>query len=136
MASDILITCSLGWIIIWSFLGMLAGKSHPEWLKKVQAASQEGDLAKFWSTFDSFIIQKTGHAHANSFACVAFLIGLTMKMGVIDFSALFQTILAIWMFVGVILAGFGDRFRIVPLAGAGGILFLIALIVSFVGLFV
>jgi hypothetical protein len=136
MASEILITCSLAWLIIWSFLGMLAGKRHPQWLQEVKTISQEGDLGKFWATYDDYIIQKTGHAHANSFASVAFLIGLAMKLEIIGFSSQFQTILAIWMFVGVILAGFGDRLRNVPLAGAGGVLFLTALITSFVGLFV
>ena len=136
MASEILITCSLAWLIIWSFLGLLAGKRHPQWIEQVKTVSQQGDLAKFWSTYDGFIIQKTGHAHANSLACVAFLIGLAMKVEIIGFSSQFQTVLAIWMFIGVILAGFGDRLRNVPLAGAGGILFLTALIASFVGLFV
>ncbi|MBC8186243.1 hypothetical protein H8E88_34605 [candidate division KSB1 bacterium] len=136
MGAEILITGSLAWLIIWSFLGMLAGKQHPEWLEKVNKISEEGDLGKFWSTYDSFMIQKTGHAHANSFAVVTFLIGLAMKVDLIGYSPQFQTILAIWFFIGVILAGFGDRLRNVPLAAAGGILFLTALIASFIGLFV
>ena len=136
MGSEILITSSLAWLIIWSIVGMKIGKDHPEWLEKVNKISQEGDLGKFWSTYDSFMIQKTGHAHANSFACVTFLIGLAMKVEVIGFSSQFQTILAIWFFVGVVLAGFGDRLRIVPVAAAGAILFLTALIASFIGLFV
>ena len=135
MGAFILITCSLAWIIIWSFLGLIAGKIHPEWLKKIKTISQEGDLGKFWSTYDSFMVQKIGHAHANSFACVTFLIGLAMKAEIIGFSSQFQIILAIWFFVGVILAGFGDRLRIVPMAAVGSILFLTALIASFVGLF-
>ena len=135
MASEILITCSLAWLIIWSFLGLLTGTKHPDWIKTLQTISKAGDLEKFWSTYDGFIIQKTGHSHANSFACVTFLIGLAIKLEIFGFSAQFQTILAIWMFLGVILAGFGDRFRMVPLAGAGGILFLTALIASFIGLF-
>jgi len=59
-----------------------------------------------------------------------------MEADVIGFSLQFQTILAIWFLVGVVLAGFGDRLRIVPLAGAGGILYFTALIASFIGLFV
>ena len=72
MGSEILITGSLAWLIIWSFFGMLAGKQHPEWLEKIKTIYQEGDLGKFWSTYDSYIIQKTGHAHANSLVCVTF----------------------------------------------------------------
>jgi hypothetical protein len=136
MAGEILIICSLAWFIIWSFLGLLAGTRHPKWIEEVKATSQEGDLGKFWSTYDGFIIKKTGHAHANSFACSAFLIGIAMKIEIIGFSPQFQTILAIWMFIGVILAGFGNRFRIVPLSATGAILFLTALITIFVGLFV
>ncbi len=136
MGSEILITGSLAWLIIWSFLGMLAGKQHPEWLEKVKKISEEGNLGKFWLTYDSYMIQKTGHAHANSLASVAFLIGLAMKVDVFGYSSQFQTILAIWFLVGVIFAGFGDRLRIVPVAAVGGILFLTALIASFIGLFV
>jgi hypothetical protein len=126
----------MAWLIVWSFLGLLTGAKHPEWLKKVQEIAKEGDLAKFWSTYDSFIVQKTGHAHANSMACAAFLVGLAMKVEMIGFSSQFQTIVAIWMFIGVIIAGFGDRLRIVPLSAIGSTLFLTALITSFVGLFV
>jgi hypothetical protein len=136
MGVEILVAGSLAWIIIWSFLGMLAGKQHPDWLVKMKAISHEGDLGKFWSTYDSYIIQKTGHAHANSLACVALVIGLAMKTDIIGFSPQFQTILAIWFLVGIIFAGFGDRLRIVPVAAFGGILYLTAMIVSFIGLFV
>ena len=135
MGGEILIVCSMAWLIIWSFLGMLAGKDHPQWIENVKAAAGKGDLSKFWSTYDGYIIRKTGHAHANCLACVAFLIGLAMKIEIIGFSPQFQTILAVWMFVGVIVEGFGNRFRNVPLAAAGGILFLTALIASFIGLF-
>ena len=136
MGSDVLITGSLAWLIIWSFVGMKAGKNHPEWLEKIKGISQEGNLGKFWSTYDGFMIQKTGHAHANSLACVTFIIGLAMKVDIIGFSVQLQTILAIWFLVGVVLAGFGDRLRVVPLAAAGGILYLTGLIASFIGLFV
>lgn len=136
MAGEILIGCALAWFIIWSALGMKSGKEHPGWLEKMQSISQEGNLGQFWSTFDGYKIQTTGHAHANSFASVAFLIGLAMKTQIIGYSTQFQLGLAIWLFVGVILSGIGDRLRLVPIAASGGILFLTALIASFVGLFV
>ena len=136
MAAEILIGCSLVWLIIWSILGMKAGKEHIEWLGKIDTISKEGDLGKFWSTFDGLKIKTTAHAHANSFACVAFLIGLAMKAEIIGYSLQFQMWLAIWLFVGVVLAGIGDRFRFVPIAASGSILFLTALIASFVGMFV
>jgi len=136
MGGEILIGCSLAWLIIWSALGLKPGKEHAEWLEKMKGISQEGDLGKFWSTFDSYKIQTTGHAHANSFACVAFLVGLAMKTKIIGYSSQFQIGLALWLFVGVVLAGIGDRLRYTPIAASGSILFLIALIASFIGLFV
>lgn len=136
MGSQILITGSLTWLIIWSFLGMLVGKKHPEWLEEMKVISQEGGLGKFWATFDGFMKQKIGHAHANALATVTLVIGLSMKMQLFGYSENLQTILAICFLVGLVLAGFGDRFRNVPIAGTGAIFYLIGLIATFIGLFV
>ena len=133
---EILIICSMAWIIIWSFIGMRNGSSHPKWLEKMGDLAKKGELHNFWSTYDGFMMKKTGHAHANCVACVSFLVGLTMKIDMIGYSEMFLTILAIWMFAGVILEGIGTRLRIIPLSAVGSILFLTALIASFVGLFV
>jgi len=72
MGGEILIGCSLAWLIIWSALGLKPGKGHAEWVEKMKSISQEGDLNKSWSTFDGYKIETTAHAHANSFASVAF----------------------------------------------------------------
>ena len=135
MGGEILIACSLAWLIIWSALGLIPGKKHPEWIDEMKAISQKGDLALFWSTFDGYKIQTSGHAHATSFACAAFLVGLAMKTGIIGYSSQFQIGLALWLFVGVVLAGIGGRLRITPIVASGNILFLTALIASFIGLF-
>ena len=136
MGGEILIGCSLAWLIIWSILGAISGFRHDGWIEKMKQISQEGNLDLFWSTFDGYRIQTNGHAHANSFACVAFLIGLAMKTGIIGYSSQFQIGLALWLFVGVVLAGIGGRLRITPIVGFGSILFLTALIAGFIGLFV
>jgi len=136
MAGEILIGCSLIWLIIWSALGLILGKKHLEWIEKMKSISQEGNLGLFWSTFDGYKIQTSGHSHATSFACVSFLVGLAMMVGVIGFSLKFQLGIAIWLFVGVVLAGIGGRLRITPIVATGSILFLTALIACFVGLFV
>ena len=136
MGGEILIGCSLAWLIIWSVLGLISGHKHDKWIEKMKQISQEGNLGLFWSTFDGYRIQTNGHAHANSFACVAFLVGLAMKTGIIGYSSQFQIGLALWLFVGVVLAGIGGRLRIVPIVVSGNILFLTALIASFIGLFV
>lgn len=136
MGAEILIGCSLAWLIIWSVLGLISGHKHDEWIEKMKRISQEGDLGLFWSTFDGYRIQTNGHAHANSFACVAFLIGLAMKTEIIGYSSQFQIGLALWLFVGVVLAGIGGRLRITPIVASGSILFFAALIASFIGLFV
>jgi len=136
MAGEILIACSFAWLIIWSVLGMKAGKEHPEWLEKMKSISKEGNLEQFWSTFDGFKIQTTAHAHTNVFACVAFLVGLAMKLEIFGYSPQFQLGLALWIIVSVVLSGIGDRLRSVPIAAAGGILFLTALIACLIGLFV
>ena len=136
MGGVILIGCSLAWLIIWSALGLIPGKKHVEWIEKMKGISQKGDLALFWSTFDGYKIQTSGHSHATSFACVAFLVGLAMNAGIIGYSSQFQTGLALWLFVGVVLAGIGGRLRITPIVASGSILFLTALIASFIGLFV
>ena len=135
MGGEILIGCSLAWLITWSALGIIPGRKLPEWMENMKSVSQKGDLGLFWSTFDSIKIQTTAHAHANSIACVAFLVGLAMKAGVIGYSPQFQIGLAIWLFVGVVVQGIGDRLRALPISAAGGSLFLIALIASFIGLF-
>ena len=136
MAGLVLIACSLAWMIIWSALGMKVGKEHPEWVEKVKNFSQQGDLGQFWSTYDGYKILITAHAHANGMACVAFLIGLAMKLEIIGYSATFQFILAIWLFLGVILSAIGDSRRTIPVIATGGLLFLTALIACFIGLFV
>ncbi len=136
MGGEILIGCSLAWLIIWSILGMISGFRHDGWIEKMKQVSQEGNLDLFWSTFDGYRIQTNGHAHANVFACVAFLVGLAMKTGVIGYSSQFQIGLAIWLFVGVVLAGIGGRLRITPIVGFGSTLFLTALIAGFIGMFV
>ena len=136
MGGDILIGCSLAWLIIWAALGLIPGSKHVEWIEKMKSISQEGNLGLFWSTFDGYKTQTSGHAHATSFACVAFLVGLAMKAEIIGYSSQFQTGLASWLFVGVVLAGIGGRLRIAPIVASGSILFLIALIASFIGLFV
>ncbi len=136
MGGEILIGCSLAWLIIWSILGMISGFRHDGWIEKMKQVSQEGNLGLFWSTFDGYKIQTSGHAHATSFACVAFLVGLAMKAEIIGYSSQFQIGLALWLFVGVVLAGIGGRLRISPIVASGSILFLMALIASFVGLFV
>lgn len=135
MGGEILIGCSLAWIIIWSALGLIPGKKHPEWIEEMKSVSQKGDLGPFWSTFDGYRKQTFAHAHATTFACVAFLVGLAMKAGIIGYSSQFQTGLAIWLFVGVVLAGIGVRLRNQPVAATGSVLFLLALIASFIGLF-
>ena len=136
MGGEILIGCSLAWLIVWSALGLIPGRKHMEWIEKMKSISQEGNLGLFWTTFDGYKIQTTGHAHATSFACVALLVGLAMIAGVIGFSSQFQLGLAIWLLVGVVLAGIGGRLRIAPIVAPGNILFLTALIASFIGLFV
>ncbi len=136
MGGEILIGCSLAWLIIWSALGLIPGSKHVEWIEKMKSISQEGNLSLFWSTFDGYKIQTSGHAHATSFACAAFLVGLAMKTGIIGYSSQFQIGLALWLFVGVVLAGIGGRLRITPIVASGSILFLTALIASFIGLFV
>ncbi|MFQ5865319.1 MAG: hypothetical protein ACE5IW_08845 [bacterium] len=136
MAGEILIGGSLIWLIIWSALGLKAGKEHPEWLEKMKSTSQKGDLGQFWSTFDGYRIQVPAHAHANVFACITFLVGLAIKSEIIGYSSQFQTGLTIGFFVAMIVAAIGERFRIVPAAAAGSLLFLIALIATFIGLFV
>ena len=89
MGAEILIGCSLAWLIIWSAMGVLPGRKHREWVEQMKSISQEGDLGKFWSTFDGYKIKTIGHAHATSFACVAFLVGLAMKAGTIGYSPQF-----------------------------------------------
>jgi len=107
-----------------------------EWIEKMKSISQEGNLGLFWSTFDGYKIQTSAHAHATSFACAAFLVGLAMKAEIIGYSPQFQIGLALWLFVGVVLAGIGARLRIAPVVASGSILFLTALIASFIGVFV
>ena len=136
MAGEILIGCSLAWLIIWSGLGLIPGKKHNKWIATMKNISQEGNLGEYWSNFDSYRKVISPHAHATNFACVSFLVGLAMIAGVIGFSSQFQLGLAIWLFVGVVLASIGMRLRISPIAGSGSALFLMALIASFIGLFV
>ncbi len=136
MGGEILIGCSLAWLIIWCAFGMIPGHRHDGWIENMKEISQKGNLGLFWSTFDGFRMQTNGHAHANSLACVAFLVGLAMKTGIISYSSQFQIGLALWLFVGVVLASIGGRFRITPVVAAGSMLFLTALIASFIGLFV
>ena len=136
MGGEILIGCSLAWIIIWSAMGIKPGINHQKWLDNMKSASQEGGLGKFWSIFDDYKIFTHAHAHTLSFSCVAFLVGLAMEVEMIGFSSGFQVGLAIWLFVGVVLAGIGARLRFAPITGVGSLLFLTALIVNFVGLFI
>ncbi|MFQ5825046.1 MAG: hypothetical protein ACE5JB_13415 [bacterium] len=135
MASEILIIGSFIWLISWSILGLKAGVAHPEWVEKMKSISQKGGLDEFWSTYDGFKIQIPAHAHANTFACITFLIGLAIKLEIIGYSPQFQTALAIGFFVAMVLAAIGERFRIVPVAAIGSMLFLVGLIVSLIGLF-
>jgi hypothetical protein len=95
MAGEVLIGGSLAWIIIWSALGMIPGSKHPTWIDGMKAISQQGNLAQFWTTFDGFRKVITAHAHATNFACISFLIGLAMVVGVISFSSRFQLGIAI-----------------------------------------
>ena len=136
MGGEILIGGSLAWLIIWSALGLIPGSKHIEWIEQMKNISQEGNLGLFWSTFDGYRKATTAHAHATTFACVAFLVGLGMTVGVIGFSSQFQLGLAIWLLAGVVLAGIGLRLRVRPIVAPGSILFLTALIASFIGLFV
>ena len=136
MAGEILIGCSLAWLIIWSALGLIPGSKHNKWIETMKNVSQEGNLGKYWLNFDNYRRVITAHAHATNFACISFLVGLAMMVGAIGFSSQFQLGLAIWLFVGVVVAGIGVRLRVSPIAAPGSILFLTALIVTFIGLFV
>jgi len=136
MAGEILIGCSLAWLIIWSALGLIPGKKHMEWIENMGNISQGGNLGQFWATFDGYRKVISVHAHATNFACVSFLVGLAMMVGVIGFTSQFQLGLAIWLFVGVVLAGIGNHLRIPLIVAPGSILFLTALIASFIGLFI
>ena len=136
MAAELLIGFSFVWLITWSIFGMKAGKTHPQWLENMKSASQKGNLEEFWTTYDGFKIQVPAHAHANGFASIIFLIGLAMKAEILGYSSQIQTILAIGFAVAMILAAIGERFRIVPVAGIGSALFVVGLIVSFIGMFV
>ncbi|NOZ60449.1 MAG: hypothetical protein GXO74_02100 [Calditrichaeota bacterium] len=136
MASEILIGFSFIWLIIWSIFGLKAGMAHPEWVEKMKSLSEKGGLDEFWSTYDGFRIQIPAHAHANNFACITFLIGIALKTEIIGYSSQFQMGLAIGFIIAMILAAIGERFRIVPVAAIGSMLFLAGLIVSFVGMFV
>ena len=124
------------WLIIWSAFGLKAGIAHPQWLDKMRSISQKGRLDEFWSTYDGFRIQIPAHAHANGFACITFLIGIAINTEIIGYSSQFQTGLAVGFFVAMILAAIGERFRIVPIAAIGSMLFLLGLVVSFVVTFV
>ena len=136
MGSEILVACSLGWIIVSGIFGFIDGVGHPKWVEDVVAASKEGDLEKHWSIYDSLKIKSIAHAHAMGFSCVAFLIGLAMKAGMIGFSESFQTILAIALMAGIVLSSIGNRFRLVPIIAPGSILVMLGLIISFVGVFI
>ena len=136
MESDILLSGSLAWIIIWSILGLKIGKEHLVWLDKMEKISTEGDLGKFWSTFDGFKMHVAAHAHAICFSSIAFALGLTMKAGLIDYSSIFLTVLSVWLLVGIVLASVGDYFRSLPIVIPGNILFLTGLITSFIGLLI
>ena len=134
MGSDILLICSFAWIIVWSILGLKIGKAHLIWLDEMDKISKEGDLSKFWITFDGFKKHVAAHAHAICYSSLAFILGLTMKAGLIEYSSTFLIVLAIWLMVGTIIASIGDYFRSLPMEAGGGIIFLTGLIVSFVGL--
>lgn len=54
MGSDILLISSFAWIIVWSALGLKIGRDHLVWLDEMDKISKEGDLNKFWITFDGF----------------------------------------------------------------------------------
>lgn len=136
MAGEVLIGGSLAWIIIWSALGMIPGQKHMGWIEEMKTISQEGDLGKFWSSYDGFRKVIATHAHATNFACVSFLVGLAMIAGLIGYSMQLQLGIATWMIVVIVLSGIGTRFRKEIIIAPANILFLVALIVSFIGLFV
>jgi hypothetical protein len=136
MESDILLTGSLTWIIVWSILGLKIGKEHLVWMDKMGEISKEGDLGKFWLTYDGFKGHVAAHAHAICFSSIAFALGLAIKAGLIDYTSIFLIVLSIWLLIGIVLASIGDYFRSLTVAVPGNILFLTGLIVSFVGLLI
>ncbi len=135
MASDILIIGSVAWIILWSIYGLKLGAEHLPWLAKMKGLSKGTDLAEFWDTFDGFKARKTAHAHTTSFAVIAFLVGLAFHLDLIMLGCTFGIVVAIVMLVGIVLGGLGGLFRNVALMAGGNILFLLALIACFIGLF-
>ena len=76
MGSDILLICSFAWIIIWSILGLKIGKDHLVWLDEMDKISKEGDLSKFWITFDGFKTHVAAHAHAICYSSLSFVLFL------------------------------------------------------------
>jgi len=136
MAAEMLIGFSFIWLIIWSILGLKTAKAHPQWVENMKSISQKGQLDEFWSAYDGYKLEVPAHAHANGFAGIIFLIGLAMKLEVIGYSSQFLTGLAIGFAIAMILAAIGERFRIIPLAAIGSMLFVVGLIISFIGMFV
>jgi len=136
MASIILVGCSLAWMILWLILGFIPGKNLPRYRDEMERIAGEGDLAQFWATFDDRKVQTVAHAHATVFSCVTFLIGLAMEVGLIGYGQTFQIVLAVWLMSGVILESLGTRHRFVPAVIVGYVLFLTAVIASFIGVIV
>lgn len=105
-------------------------------LDTIGKISTEGDLGKFWSTFDGFKMHVAAHAHAICFSSIAFALGLTMKAGLIEYSTVFLIILSDWLLAGILLSSVGDYFRSLPIVIPGNILFLTGLITSLIGLLI
>lgn len=66
---------------------------------------------------------------------VAFLVGLAMAAKVIVIHTNFRAVFSLVFMAGIILASIAGWFGIVPIIIAGNILFVVALVMAFIGLF-
>ncbi len=135
MVGNLLIIGAFTWIILWSIYGLKLGTEHLPWLAQMKGLSKGSSLSEFWDMFDGFKVKSGAHAHATNFALIAFLVGLAMHLELIVFSSPVLLTLSIVMLLGIVLAGIGGLTRQVALMIPGNVLFLISLIICFIGLF-
>ncbi len=76
MGGDIFITGSMLWFIVMGIFGFTFGIKHSRWEEETNAAAKEGDLAKFWESYDGMKIKSISHAHGMELSLVGFVLGL------------------------------------------------------------
>jgi len=130
-AGKMLVGFALIWIVLGCVLGFVLGAVQTKYLQNMQEFAQSNNLSGFWAEMSSWKHYSGAHSHGLCLATVAFLIGLAMVAEVIK---RLQGVTSWLLAIGTVTMSLGEIFIVVPMMVIGGIMFIIALVLAFIAM--